>query len=367
VTVTSDPIPQILKGVPLDVRAVNVVIERAGGAPFMVNPTSCEPMRIAANLTSGLGTPATLATPLQADPSVPFQVTNCAALGFKPRFSVSTSAKTSRRNGASLHVKLAYPSASLGSQANIKSVRVELPRQLPSRLETLQKACPHKMFEANPAGCPSASKVGFARAITPLVPVPLEGPAYFVSYGGLQFPELIVVLQGYGVTLDLHGETFIDEHTNITSSTFKTVPDAPVGSFELDLPEGPDSALAANRDLCATNLAMPTTFDAQNGARLHQNTQIEVQGCPYSLRIVHRSVSHRTLTLKVSVPQAGRLSATGKGLTSSVKSTKGRSTLVLTLKERRVGKLRTKAQLRFTPSNGKQRKVLRKSLIVTFR
>ena len=80
--------------------------------------------------------------------------------------------------------------------------------------------------------------VGHAKAITPLIPVPLEGPAYFVSYGGAKFPELVVVLQGYGVTIDLHGETFISK-AGITSSTFRTVPDAPVGSFELTLPEGP--------------------------------------------------------------------------------------------------------------------------------
>lgn len=210
----------------------------------------------------------------------PFQAANCATLAFKPTFKVSTSAKTSRANGASLHVELAYPKAPFGTQANIRSVKVDLPKQLPSRLSTLQKACTAQVFESNPAACPVASRVGEAKAVTPILPEPLTGPAYFVSHGGAKFPELIIVLSGYGVTVDLHGETFINK-AGITSSTFRTVPDVPVGTFELTLPPGPDSALAANGNLCkaAKKLKMPTAFTAANGAEIHQNTQIAVTGC----------------------------------------------------------------------------------------
>jgi hypothetical protein len=273
-TVTTDnsgpfKIPTILEGIPLQIQHVNVTINRPS---FAFNPTNCDPMAITGSLSSTEGSTQAL--------SVPFQATNCAVLGFKPGFRVSTSGKTSRANGASLSVKLTYPKAPFGSQANIRSVKVDLPRQLPSRLPTLQRACPARTFEANPAGCDADSIVGHATAITPLIPVPLEGPAYFVSYGDAKFPELVVVLQGYGVTLDLHGETFINEKTGITSSTFRTIPDAPVGSFELNLPEGQYSALAANTNLCkVTKLAMPTAFTAQNGAVIHQSTTIAVTGC----------------------------------------------------------------------------------------
>jgi hypothetical protein len=272
-TITTDntglyKIPTILAGIPLQIQHVNVIISRER---FTFNPTNCNPMAITGSLSSTQGVSKAL--------SVPFQVTNCATLAFKPQFKVSTAGKTSRANGASLHVKLTYPKAPFGSQANIRSVKVDLPKQLPSRLTTLQKACPAATFEANPAGCPAASIVGHARAITPLIPVPLEGPAYFVSHGGQAFPSLIVVLQGYGVTLDLVGTTFISK-AGITSSTFKTVPDAPVGSFELTLPQGKFSALAANGNLCKSKLAMPTAFTAQNGLVIHQSTKIAVTGCP---------------------------------------------------------------------------------------
>ena len=145
-------------------------------------------------------------------------------------------------------------------------------------MTTLQKACTAAQFDANPAGCPAASVIGHATAVTPILPVPLEGPAYFVSHGGEAFPSLIVVLQGYGVTVDLVGTTFISK-AGITSSTFKTVPDVPVGSFELTLPQGPYSALTANGNLCTSKLTMPTEFLAQNGATLPQNTKIAVTGC----------------------------------------------------------------------------------------
>ena len=273
-TVTTDTtgpyrIPTIIDGIPLQIQHVNVTITRPG---FTFNPTNCSAMAITGSLSSTQGAQQAL--------SVPFQVTNCATLAFKPKFSVSTSGRNSRSKGASLAVKLSYPKAPWGSQANIRSVKVSLPKQLPSRLTTLQKACPDATFNANPAACPVGSRVGQATAITPIIPVPLTGPAYFVSHGGAKFPELIVVLQGYGVTLDLHGETFISK-AGITSSTFRTVPDAPVGSFQLTLPQGPDSALAANGNLCKiATLKMPTAFTAQNGTVIHQTTPVHVTGCP---------------------------------------------------------------------------------------
>jgi len=189
-TVTTDSsgpfaIPQILDGIPLQIKHVNVSIDRPG---FTFNPTNCAPMSITGVLTSSQGATDSL--------SVPFQVTNCATLAFKPKFKVATTGKTSRQKGASLNVKLAYPKARWGSQANIKSVKVDLPKQLPSRLSTLQKACTASVFDANPAACPAASRVGTARATTPIIPEALSGPAYFVSYGGAKFPELVIVLSG---------------------------------------------------------------------------------------------------------------------------------------------------------------------------
>jgi hypothetical protein len=278
-----------------------------------------------------------------------FQVANCATLPFKPTFTVSTSAKTSRPNGASLSVKLSFPQS---GEANIHSVHVELPKALPSRLTTLQKACTEAQFASNPAGCPSASIVGHAIAHTPILNVPLEGPAYFVSHGGAKFPELIVVLQGQGVTIQLAGETFINSKTGVTSSSFANVPDAPVSSFELVLPQGQYSALAANGNLCAQNLVMPTKFVAQNGATLSQNTHIEVEGCANTLSLISKKLKGHTLTLTIAVPAAGKLKASGKGLSSGSKSSGGRETLTIRLHVKKHGKSRVR--LSFGPKKGKR-------------
>jgi hypothetical protein len=316
----SDPIPHIIKGIVVHVRDIRVSVNRQS---FTLNPTNCNPFVLSATV-NGAGADATNpADDVPATIADPFRVTACQALSFKPHFEVSTPGKTSKRDGAGLHVKLTYPNAPQGSQANIKYVKVDLPLQLPSRLSTLQKACLNRVFEANPASCPPLSIVGHATAVTPILPVPLSGPAYFVSHGGEKFPELVMVLQGYGVRILLRGETFISK-AGITSSTFNAVPDQPVSSFELTLPQGPGSALAANGNLCAltrtvsrrkavtvrihghsrrvtrtvkqtvaVSLHMPTAFVGQNGAVIHQSTPIAVTGCAKAKKAIAKTRRHR--------------------------------------------------------------------------
>ena len=269
----SEPIPTIIDGIVTHVRDIRVSIDRSN---FTINPTACEPRPISSTLTSSLGGVASTSTPLHAE--------NCDELAFKPTFKASTNGKTSRAAGASLTVKLTMP-IGLGTQSNIRTVKVDLPKQLPSRLTTLQQACTERQFNANPAGCPKASMIGYAKATTPILPEPLTGPAIFVSHGGEEFPSLILVLQGYGFTIDLVGSTYIDKN-GITSSTFKMIPDEPVGSFQLTMPQGKYSALGANLPVkakgsfCGQKLAMPTAFTAQNGMVIHQSTPISVTGCP---------------------------------------------------------------------------------------
>ncbi len=231
-TITSNPpgspdsIPTSIEGIPLEIQHVNATTTRGN---FQFNPTNCSKMALEGTVQLNEGGTSTITTP--------FQVTNCAALKFEPKFTVSTSAKTSRANGASLSAKLTYPNVPQGTEADIAKVKVELPGQLPSRLTTLQKACTAAQFESNPAACPAASKIGYAVVHTPLIPVPLQGPAIFVSHGGEAFPSLTLVLQGYGITIDLVGTT--DIKNGVTSTTFKTVPDQPFFELRTDAPGGP--------------------------------------------------------------------------------------------------------------------------------
>ncbi len=272
VSVKTDPLPQVVDGVPLRIRSITARVDRPG---FTLNPTNCGSMSVDGQALGSSGASAAL--------SSHFQVGGCTGMRFAPKFSVSTTGQASKANGASLTAKLTYPYAGAGA-VNLTKVKVELPKQLPSRLTTLQKACTSSQFEANPAGCPAASIIGHASVKTPLLPVPLTGPAYFVSHGGEAFPSLVIVLQGYGITVNLVGTTFISK-AGITSTTFKTVPDVPFSSFELTLPQGQFSALGANLptkahyNFCSQKLLMPTEMIAQNGASIHQSTRITATGC----------------------------------------------------------------------------------------
>ncbi len=338
ITITSDPLPTILDGIPLAVRTVNVTVDRPG---FMFNPTNCNPLAISGTLTSTQGASAAV--------SSRFQAANCANLPFKPVFTSSTAGKTSKQNGASLKVKIA--SAGIG-QAGIAKVDLTIPAILPSRLTTLQKACTEAQFNANPAGCPAASDIATATVRTPLLNSPLSGPVYFVSHGGAAFPDTEIVLQGEGVTLILEGHTQITK--GVTYSRFETVPDAPFTSFEFNAPEGPYSIFGANGNLCQTEVRMPTTLVAQNGAVINQSTLVEPEGCPNAITLLSHKVKKRTLTLKVAVPSAGKLTATGKGLSKSSKTAKGRGILMLTLKAKGHHKLKTTVKLSFTPAKGRK-------------
>jgi hypothetical protein len=346
-TITTGEIPHILDGIPLEIKHVNVTIERPG---FTFNPTSCSQLKIEGSVNSLEGGSSPV--------SVPFQVANCANLKFAPKFAVSTPGHTSKADGAGLTAKLSYPTAAQGTQANISLVKVDLPKQLPSRLiPTLQGACLAKVFEADPADCPQTSMVGYATVHTPLLPVPLSGPAIFVSHGGEAFPSLTMVLQGYGVTIDLVGTTFISK-AGITSTTFKTVPDVPFNTFELTLGEGPHSALAANLpetddgNLCGQDLEMPTAFIAQNGQEIHQDTPISIEGCSKTLTITHHSTHNKTITLAVYVPAAGKLKASGPGLSTVSRTTTIPDTVTLKLTQKHAGKLKTRIKLTYTPTTG---------------
>jgi hypothetical protein len=269
ITVTSGPLPQILDGVPLRIQTVQVKIDREG---FMFNPTSCAVHQISGQIASAQGSIVGV--------SNPFTVSGCSNLPFKPALTAVAEGHGSKADGTRFSVKVT--SAGLG-QANIAKVDLQLPKLLPTRLETLQKACLQAVFEADPADCDEGSVIGVATVHTPVLANPLTGPAYLVSHGGAEFPDVEFVLQGEGITLVLDGNTDIKK--GITYSRFESVPDAPFTSFETVLPAGPHSALSADvaeskdYDLCGESLQMPTRIVGQNGAVIEQTTQIAIEGC----------------------------------------------------------------------------------------
>ncbi len=273
----SESIPTILDGIVTHVRDIKVYIDREH---FTFNPTSCEKGGLSSTLNAAEGASATV--------SSSFQAVNCAALKFEPKVTASVSGKVSKADGTTFKLTVSKPDTQ-GEQADIKKFKIELPVQLPSRLTTLQKACTAAQFEANPAGCPPASSIGFMRAHTPLLPVPVEGPMYFVSHGGEAFPSLEIVLQGDGVKVILVAQTYISKQ-GITSSTLNTLPDVPFSTAEVELHNGPYSALTGVGNLCA-----PTTTTT-----VKKRVKVKVK--------VHGHVRKKTVTRKVKVSKAASLS-----------------------------------------------------------
>jgi hypothetical protein len=353
VIVSTTDLPTIFKGVPLRLRKINVTVNRKD---FLLNPTDCGPLATDSLLTSTLG--ATQGA------SSPFAVANCNALPFKPEFSAATSASTNpatlKANGAALRVNLLQGA----HQANIKSVVAELPKTLPSRLTTLQKACPEATYAANPFSCPAGSKVGSATVKTPVLPESLKGPAYLVSHGGAAFPDLDLLLEGdNGVRVILESNT--DIKNGITKSTFASIPDVPVSSFVLELPSGPNSALTATGGpLCTQTLTMPTTITAHSGTVTKVNTPIAVAGCTGGgkgktrIKILSKKIVHNKLVLRVQIYAQGRVSVKNRNLRTTYKkfAKAGKYTIKAPLsrkgkKGQRSHKLKFKARVGFLPKS----------------
>lgn len=303
ITVVSDPLPTIIEGIRLQVRTVNVTINRPN---FIFNPTNCGALASEASFTSEEGTAATATSP--------FYASHCKSLAFNPVLTATSTAHTSRGNGASLTIRV----AAKPGQANIGKTDLQLPAVLPARLSTLQKACLAAVFRTNPAQCPPASNVGRATVTTPVLNSAMSGPIYLVSFGNKEFPHTEIVLQGEGVTAVLDGHTDIKK--GVTYSNFESIPDVPVSSFQAVLPAGPHSVFGAHlpeslhENICGTHYAVPTLIVAQNNKQVRQNTVIGISGCPTRPTVKNVAVHNSSVVLTIYTPVAGSLHVGGAGV-----------------------------------------------------
>jgi hypothetical protein len=248
ITAVSDPLPTILDGIPLDLRDVRVNIDKPG---FTLNPTSCDPKQVDATVTGTGGA--------TASPSSRFQVGECGALAFKPRLGIKLKGDTGRGGHPALRATLTYPSK--GAYANIAKASVALPHSEFLDQAHIGTVCTRVQFAANQ--CPAKSVYGHARAITPLLDKPLEGPVYLRSSTN-KLPDLVADLNGQ-IHVVLDGR--VDSVHGGIRTTFETVPDAPVSKFTLIMPGGKKSLLENSENLCRAHAKTKATvlFDAQNG------------------------------------------------------------------------------------------------------
>jgi hypothetical protein len=242
--VVSDPLPTILAGIPLQVRQLAITLDRPA---FMLAPTNCEPMAIAATLGGLSGA--------TANPSVRFQVGGCERLAFKPKLDLKLSGATKRAGYPALRATLRMPKAG----ANLAATTVALPHSEFLAQEHIKTICTRVQFAA--ASCPPGSIYGHARAFTPLLDKPLEGPVYLRSSAN-PLPDLVADLNGQ-IHVVLAGA--IDSHNKGIRTTFASVPDAPVSKFVLTMAGGKKGLLVNSRNICARAYRAAATFTAQSG------------------------------------------------------------------------------------------------------
>lgn len=251
ITAESDPIPQILQGIPLQIRDVRVDIDRPG---FALNPTNCEELGVNAQVTGGSGASQALANR--------FQVDGCRNLGFRPKLQLTYRGQTKRSGNPALRAVLTQPAG----QANIGRTVVLLP--VGSQIDNahVSNPCTRDQYAAN--ACPPGSILGTATAWSPLLDEPLSGNVYFRSNGGArELPDIVASLKGE-VDVELVG--FIDAvqnrkaGTSRVRNTFAVVPDAPVSRFVLNLKGGKVGLIENGKNLCRQVNRATVTMAAHN-------------------------------------------------------------------------------------------------------
>ncbi|MFL5834641.1 MAG: hypothetical protein ACJ76B_11790 [Solirubrobacterales bacterium] len=269
VTAKSDPLPQILQGIPIAYRDVRVEVNRPD---FTVNPTNCAPKQVTSVLTSAAGQTAT--------PSSPFQVAGCGELGFKPKLAIKFTGDTNRSAHPALKATLKMPKGG----ANIAKAVVLLPET--EFIDNAHISNPCTQVQFNAGNCPKSSILGTAKAYTPLLDQPLTGPVYFRSNGGdRELPDLVADLNG-AIHVTLVG--FIDsvktgKETARVRTRFLGVPDAPVSKFVLSMKGGDKGLIVNNTELCKEKPRAKVQLAGQNGKRSVSNPLIKV-GCGKSPR-----------------------------------------------------------------------------------
>ena len=255
----TDPIPHIIDGIPIHLRDIRAYIDRPN---FALNPTSCEPFKVASALNGAGQRYADRSDDTLAVATAPFQAFDCGSLGFRPRIGLKLKGGTKRGDYPSLRVTV----RPRPGDANIASAQVRLPASLFLDQSRIRTICTRPQFAAG--RCPRASVYGHVRAFTPLLEAPMEGPAYLRS-STHTLPDLVFALRGHGIEVDVAGR--IDAFKGGLRGTFPTIPDAPVSRFVLKMNGGKRGVLVSAENICKSRQLATARLlgHANRGWRLH--------------------------------------------------------------------------------------------------
>lgn len=254
----TNDIPDVFGGTRLDIRSVFLNVNRKD---FTLNGTNCRKGATEGAILGGGGDPTNPAAYSAFNVSDGFKATGCRKLRFHPRLNLRLFGATHRTQ----HPRLRAVLKARRRDANIALASVALPHALLLDQANLSKICTRVQFAAHE--CPKKSVYGHAKAFSPLIGKPLEGPVYLRSSDN-PLPDLVVRLKGQ-VELVLDGR--IDSFKGGIRTTFQHVPDLPVSKFVMTLPGGKHGLLVASTNLCAKPVKGIVRFKGQNGRKVHRH------------------------------------------------------------------------------------------------
>jgi hypothetical protein len=314
VTVVSDPVPTIVKGVPVRLQRLDVSVDKPD---FIINPTSCAAKTITGTLSAAGGQTAAVTNR--------FQVGDCASLALKPELALSLSGKGQTTDGK--HPAITANLVQKPGQANLKKVKVTLPLSMALDPDNANGLCEFVDGTKAEPTCPKNSIVGTATATTPILDEPLSGPVYFVknirkdAKTGREIrtlPKLVIPLTGQnGVKLTLTGTSNVENDQLVT--TFENIPDAPVSSFKLSIIGGKGGILTVSgADICKSTQIADQQLTGQNNKAANADVYIQTPSCP--LKVLSKKVGRSSVAIKVAGLSAGKVTITGKGIKKTTKT-----------------------------------------------
>lgn len=269
VNAVSDAIPNVFGGVKLDIRSIDVNVDRSN---FMLNPTNCAAQATTGSINGGGSNPASASSWSSFGINSPFQATECNKLGFKPKLHTRITGPTTRAKNPQIRAVL----EARNGDANVARAALTLPHSLFLDQSHIRTVCTRPQLASQ--SCPKAAQYGYAKAKTPLLSNMLQGPVYLVS-SNHKLPDLVADLRGQ-VNIQLHG-VISSKHGGL-KTVFNPVPDVPVKKFILTMQKGKKSLIVNSTNLCTKPQRAVLNIGGQNGKKVKNNKyRLNVKGCQH--------------------------------------------------------------------------------------
>jgi hypothetical protein len=267
VNAVSDLVPDVFGGVKLDIRSIDVNVDRS---KFSLNPTNCAAQATTGAINGGGANPADPAAFSSSAVNAPFQAGECNKLNFKPKLHTRLFGPTHRSQNPRIRAIL----EARKGDANLSRAALNLPHALFLDQSHIRTVCTRAQLASQT--CPKAAVYGHAEAKTPLLSNKLKGPVYLVS-SNHELPDLVANLRGQ-VNIQLHG--VISSKRGGIKTVFNPLPDVPVKKFILNMSGGKKSLLVNSQNLCGSKHSSVMNLKAQNGKHVRNNhLPLKVSGC----------------------------------------------------------------------------------------